>query len=703
MRRYAWLILVLLVLTPATAYPQTPPTPPSAAPTGMTAQVGAGPTITEPPGAQVSARRVVVKLRAPLDAKGVAVGSSLASVNRQFGTQLTPLFYPAPRGPQALKLFLSMGMDRLYVATATSDIDTQAAARAFKLSAEVEDAEPDAVGEGGGGPPNDPYYGSLWQLPKINALGAWDISTGSPNLVVAIIDTGLWGWHPDLRYRVWYNPGEIPDNDIDDDGNGYVDDNWGWDFVNGDNVPQGDHWHGSHVGGIVGAEVNNGIGVAGLDQRARLMAVKVLDSQNRGNYTTWAQGVYYAVENGAQVLNMSLGGSVEGHLALQTAIDYAHSRGAVIVACMMNENSSTPFYPAAYASTIAVGATDRNDYRASPFDWGGGSNYGSHIDVVAPGNLIYSTGLNDSYLYGSGTSMAAPQVSALAALILAVAPNLSNEEVRQVIRQTARDGVGRPGEDLPGWDPYMGYGRIDAARALARAHELALPAPTPTVTPRPPTPTPTPPAVTPTPIAGCASPLVNGGFTGREGWTLNGRRSLISSTGRTGSSLFLGLLSGDTVESSTGDWASGRQTLTLPAEFTRLELSFWAYTAHTGGADTNDRFLARVLNAANATLVDVPLQVDSGAWREYRVDLTQTLAGQAGQPVTVYFAVKNVGGSGGNAYMRVDDAALMVCGAGAPSSQPSPTPTPSDTPTPTQTPPPCPYPVGASGYTFVWM
>ncbi len=677
MPRFAWLVLVLLVLTPATAYPQTPPLSPSAP--LPPAQAPDATTIKEPPGAQYSARRVVVKLRAPLEAKGVAVGSSLASVNRQFGTQLTPLFYPAPRDPQSLKLFVSLGMDRLYVATAASNIDTQAAARVFKLSAEVEDAEPDAVGEGGAAPPNDTYYNLLWQLPKINALGAWDISTGSSNTVVAIIDSGLWGWHPDLRYRVWYNPDEIPDNDIDDDGNGYVDDNWGWDFVNGDNVPQGDHWHGSHVGGIVGAEVNNDIGVAGLNQRARLMAVKVLDSQNRGNYTTWAQGVYYAVENGAQVLNMSLGGSVAGHLALQTAVDYAHDRGAILVACMMNENSSTPFYPAAYASTIAVGATDSNDYRASPFDWGGGSNYGSHIDVVAPGNLIYSTGLNDGYLYGSGTSMAAPQVSALAALILSVAPNLSNEDVRQVIRQTARDGVGRPGEDLPGWDPYMGYGRIDAARALARARELALPDPTPTATPRPPTPTATLPAITPTPVVGCASPLVNGGFTGRDGWVLNGRRSLISSTGRTASGLFVGLLSGDTVESTTGDWASARQTVRLPAEFTRLELGFWAYTAHTGGADTADRFLARILDSANATLADVPLRVDSGAWQEYRMDLTQALARQAGQPVTIYFAVKNVASSGGNAYMRVDDASLTVCGSGAPSSQPTATPTPTAT------------------------
>ncbi len=717
MRLVAALALAVLLATPLAAAAQSPQPAATAAP--------------GPAAAQYSSRRVVVKLRAPLDAKGPPLGSALASVNAQLGARLTPLFSPPPRRPADLARYLALGMDRLYIAESAADMNPTAAVASYLAAGEVEDAEADPIGSGGDEPPpppvapstplglpwlnaalnklsfvpNDPGYSQQWHLPKINAPAAWDISTGDGSAIIAIVDTGIAGWHPDLRGQVWYNPLEIPGNGVDDDGNGYVDDNWGWDFVNNDNNPEGDHWHGTHVAGIVGAEANNGLGITGLDPRARLMAVKVLDSQNLGNYTTWAQGVYYAAQNGARVINMSLGGSIDGHLALRTAVDYAYGKGIVLVVCMMNTNSNVPYYPAAYPNTIAVGATDRNDYRASPFSWGGGSNWGAWIDVVAPGNLIYSTGLNSTYFAESGTSMATPQVSALAALILSLLPNAGPEDVRQILRQTADDGVGRPGEDTPGWDVYMGAGRINAARALslARARSQATPTPTataratatptatptatdepgtgqttptPTVTTVPLTATPTQtPAPTATLAAGCVDALANGGFDGRDGWTLSGRRALISGTGRTGFGLFLGLLAGDSVENASGDWASARQDVTAPDTGATLTLTFCAYTAHTGGADANDRFLARVLNAAGQTLVDVPLAVDSATWQAYHIDITRPLAAYAGQAVTVYFGVRNVSGTGGNAFMRVDDARLTVCGESSLTLTPTPRPT----------------------------
>jgi subtilisin family serine protease len=723
MRLVVPLVLILLLGTPLVAYPQSPTADTKAPPAPVV------------PGAAVSSRRVIVKLRTPLTSLDPQAKNSLDQLSQSLDLTLTSLFYPAPRKADALARFQALDMDRFYLATAVQDIDTKVVADSYKASTAVEDAWPDAIGEGSGalsqagmgravGPPdssfilhpsslpNDPGYAQQWHLPKINALGAWDISTGDPTMVVAIIDTGLWGWHPDLRYRVWYNPGEVAGNGRDDDDNGYTDDNWGWDYVNSDNVPQGDHWHGSHVGGIVGAEVNNGIGVAGLDQQARLMAVKVLDSQNQGNYSDFAQGMYYAVQNGARVLNLSLGGTAND-AALRAMVDYAHGEGALVVVCMMNANTATPYYPAAFPNALAVGATDQNDYRASPFHWGGGSNYGGHIDVVAPGNLLYSTQINDEYLSQSGTSMASPLVAALGALVWSVAPRLTNTEVVQVIRQTAVDGVGRANEDTSGWDQYMGFGRIDAARAVARARDLATQQPTPRVTVTPAAPTATwtagtpatrtatatatpaiertapPPTATPGP--GCTPLLVNGGFDGRDGWTLSGRRALISGTGHTGTGLFLGLQAGDSVENPDGDWASALQDVVLPASLTGLTLDFWAFTGHTGGADAGDRFIARVLDSGRNTLVDIPLHVDSGAWVRYEVDLTGVVT-QAGQTVSIYFGVKNVAGQGGNAYLRVDDAALVGCASLEAAATPTMTPTatlpaPTASPSITTTPP----------------
>ena len=215
-----------------------------------------------------------------------------------------------------------------------------------------------------------------------------------------------------LFRSIWQNTPECAGMaGIDDDLNGYVDDCNGYDFANNDGNPQDDQGHGTVNAGIAGAITNNNVGVASLlggpFNVHRIMAVKVLDNTNWGLYSWWSSGLYYAANNNASVINMSMGGTSFSS-TLQTAVNYAWSQGCVVVASMGNCNSSTAQYPAAFTNTIAVGATYTDDSRCVPPDWDfmgydatcgwvHGSNYGSHIDVVAPGNWIYSTAWDNTY------------------------------------------------------------------------------------------------------------------------------------------------------------------------------------------------------------------------------------------------------------------------------------------------------------------
>lgn len=358
----------------------------------------------------------------------------------------------------------------------------------YKATNECEYVEPNYIGRGSGQLATTPddimYYNRQWGLyndgtftlspsipdADIDMELAWDIETGDPNLIVAILDSGIKLDHPEFDGRIWVNSDEIQNNS-DSDGNGYIDDvNGGWDFVNGDNFPADDHGHGTNVAGIAMATGNNGIGYAGVNWNSRLMVCKILDNTNSGLYTWWAEAIRYAVDNGAKVINMSVGGSGVSTL-LQEAVDYAHGQGAIIVVSMMNFNNATPYYPAAYPNTIAVGSTNPNDRRTVPFFWSptSGSNFGNHIDVVAPGNYMYglSNTSNTNYNgYWGGTSQAAPLVTGLVSLLLSQEPTLTFEQVRALIRITAEDQVGDPAEDVAGWDRYYGAGRINAHKAL---------------------------------------------------------------------------------------------------------------------------------------------------------------------------------------------------------------------------------------------
>lgn len=338
--------------------------------------------------------------------------------------------------------------------------EVEAKIAAYKADPRVEYAEPDYIAQPAY-EPNDPYYGdgTQWGPQKVFVPQAWDLCMGDSSVVVAVLDWGIDLQHPDLQ--AWTNSAEIPGNGADDDGNDYIDDVYGWDFANDDNDPQQDDFgHGSHVGGIAAAATDNNVGIAGVSFNSRIMAVKVgytdLESgKHVARYSAIAYGIIYAADNGAKVINLSLGGyAFSSYLA--SAVNHAWDAGCVVVGAVGNNNLSDPFYPAAYDNVIGVSATDQNDAKAS---W---SNYGSHVAVAAPGVSIYSTYWNDgsTYAHMSGTSMSAPHVAGLAALLFAQDDTRTNATVRSLIESSA-DDLGDTG-----WDQYYGYGRINAYRAV---------------------------------------------------------------------------------------------------------------------------------------------------------------------------------------------------------------------------------------------
>lgn len=281
--------------------------------------------------------------------------------------------------------------------------------------------------------PNDAQWNNsgLWGMRKIKADEAWDVTTGSTSIRVAIIDTGIDFSHPDLAGPRLIN---------------------GFDFINGDSDATDDQGHGTHVAGTVGATLNNSIGVVGVAQ-CQLLAVKVLDAGGSGSYSAVANGISFAVSNGAKVLNLSLGGPSPDNTLL-TALNNAVASGRLVV-CASGNNNGPILYPAAYANAFAVGATDSGDVRASF------SNFGPQLDVVAPGSSILSTTMGGGYAAWSGTSMATPHVSGSAALLWSVNPSFSNAQVEGLLRSNA-DDLGAPGRD----DLY-GNGRINLQRAFA--------------------------------------------------------------------------------------------------------------------------------------------------------------------------------------------------------------------------------------------
>lgn len=302
--------------------------------------------------------------------------------------------------------------------------------------------------------PNDPYYAHYqWNMPHIGLEEAWDTTTGSTDIIIAIIDSGVDLDHPDLSDKLVA----------------------GYDFVNNDSHPDDDNGHGTHVAGIAAAATNNYIGVAGVSWDSKIMPIRVLDSDGTGSISQVASGISWAVDNGADIVNLSLG-STSFNSTLKTAVDYAHTAGCLLVAAAGNayEKGNPTIYPAALDRVMAVGAVDHEDERASY------SNTGNYLDVVAPGGTdglpIFSTYQGD-YAWSTGTSMACPHVAGLAALIWSVDVTLTNDDVQSIIETTAVD-LGSSG-----WNETFGWGRIDAAAAVAAV--AVAPTPTSTHTPTP--------------------------------------------------------------------------------------------------------------------------------------------------------------------------------------------------------------------------
>ncbi|MDY7110550.1 MAG: S8 family serine peptidase [Planctomycetota bacterium] len=302
--------------------------------------------------------------------------------------------------------------------------------------------------------PNDTLWNQQYGPQIVEAPTAWDTTVGSGAIRIAVADTGINFGHEDFQDgMIWTNPGEIPGNGVDDDGNGYVDDVNGWDCLNDDNNPTDTNGHGSHVSGILAARMNNAKGIAGM---AQVTVVPLQVFTPGGTWEAITEAVYYATDNGCSALNYS-GGGYGGDGALADAVQYAWDHGMPVIAAAGNYNSSTPFYPAAYTPVIAISGTDRYDNRYSS------SNYGNWIDVAAPGVDVLSCGSDYSTQYYelTGTSMSSPHVCGLVGLMYSINPDLTPQQVRDLLRENAED-LGNPGFDI-----YFGYGRIDAAATIA--------------------------------------------------------------------------------------------------------------------------------------------------------------------------------------------------------------------------------------------
>lgn len=317
--------------------------------------------------------------------------------------------------------------------------------------------------------PNDPQFGSMYGMTKISAPAAWDVTTGNTAVIVADIDTGVDYNHQDLAANMWHNPGETPNNGIDDDGNGYVDDYYGYDFINNDSNPTDDDGHGTHTTGTIGAVGNNSTGVVGVNWNVKLMALKTHDGSGNSTAATVMTAFNYVtmMKNrgiNIRVTSSSWGGAPEAasyDQALKDAIDAAGNAGVLNVFAAGNDgrnNDSTPFYPASYnsPSIIAVASSDSNDARSGFSNWGLVS-----VDVAAPGSSILSTFPNNTYGTISGTSMATPHVAGSAALLVGFNSNLSVASLKATLMNTVDPVAAFNGLVASG-------GRINVSRALSQ-------------------------------------------------------------------------------------------------------------------------------------------------------------------------------------------------------------------------------------------
>jgi thermitase len=326
-------------------------------------------------------------------------------------------------------------MKNIFVFQSKTNTSTQLE-RYFTNRVDVEYAEPNYIYLQNEIPNDLLYLKYQWNLPIIQAEEGWKFSKGNENVTIAVIDSGVDLDHPDLVHRLIKGYNVIEDN----------------------HVPEDDNGHGTHVTGIIASEANNREGVAGITWFNHIMPIKALNSEGYGSSFDVAKGIIWAVDHGARVINLSLGNYQPSEL-LQEAVRYAYDRDVVLISASGNDHSAQPSFPAAYPEVLSVGAVNPDGSRAEF------SNYGDYLDVVAPGTEIPSTFVHNRYAALSGTSMAAPHVTALAGLIRSLNPNLTNTEVIDIIRKSTIDlGV-------PGKDDLFGNGLINVYKAMQLANK----------------------------------------------------------------------------------------------------------------------------------------------------------------------------------------------------------------------------------------
>jgi len=377
-------------------------------------------------------------------------------------------------------------LDNIYLLHVPIGSDIPSIVKEYATYPDVVYAEPNGIGHLCG-IPNDANFSKQWYLHNtgqkfkgnmhgtpgadIHAPEAWDIETGSPNVTIAIIDTGIDYMHPDLAANIWTNKNEIPGNGIDDDHNGYIDDVHGWDFYyNDSNITDG-FGHGTMCAGVADAVGNNSIGVAGVCWNCKIMPVRIFNDTAYGTAIMAAKGIRYAADNGADVISMSF--AFGWSFMLKNAVDYAYSKGVFLCASAGNDDSAGKAWPGGFEHVVAVAATNQNDGRCTPEDWGpgSGSEYGDWVAIAAPGNLAYSTmptyhvTANDppynwaqNYYYHWGTSCSTPIVAGAAALLLSKDPSLTPDEVDALLCGNV---------DPYNSTEYIGTGRLNAQKALA--------------------------------------------------------------------------------------------------------------------------------------------------------------------------------------------------------------------------------------------
>ncbi|MHC4405293.1 MAG: S8 family peptidase, partial [Planctomycetota bacterium] len=406
---------------------------------------------------------------------GIAAGGRFHEENVVAGTSVQPGRSLAP-GLRQVQL--------------SAGIDVAAALAAYRANPNVLYAEPNyrvhvTV------TPDDPRLSELWGLENTGQTGgtadadvdaprAWETITGTGDTVVAVIDTGVDYTHQDLAANMWVNPGETPGDGIDNDGNGFVDDVYGYDFANDDGDPMDDHDHGTHVAGTIGAAADNGVGVAGVSWNVDIMAVKFLDATGYGTTADAIDAINYAVDAGAHVSNNSWGDNEEFSQALYETIAAARNAGHVLVAAAANgnalgigqDNDLLAFYPANYDldNIVSVAATDHNDAMATF------SNFGATtVDLTAPGVDILSTTRNNTYATRSGTSMAAPYVTGVLALVRDLNPAWTYQQIIDQVLSTVEAIPAAQGLTVTG-------GGLNAAAAVGNP-EPPPPPPPPTALP----------------------------------------------------------------------------------------------------------------------------------------------------------------------------------------------------------------------------